>query len=109
MVDQGDMLLIFFLVLGGVVAMLPLTLLGKIESLDLLKCIAAFTLVITGAAAYYLLVTDAPFIEILAMNINSVVVPNRIFGASYTIILICLLQLPISIIRSIVVENRENT
>jgi hypothetical protein len=107
MISETEIMVMGFIALGGVVAMLPVVLLNKINISSILKLIGVFALIIVGASAFYLLFTDASLTEILSLKANSTLLPKRIFTVSYTMIVIFIAILPIAIIRNVVKGENE--
>ena len=102
------MLLIGFLAFGGVIAILPIVLLGKLKVLGILKVLAAFIFLIICSVGFYLVATDATLIEILALKANSTILPKRIFSVSYTMIIVLLVLLPIAALKTTIGGRSEN-
>jgi len=93
-------LLIGIFVIGGVILLLPVVLMDKIQTQGIVKTIGAFLLIIVFSAIFYLVTTDANLDEILTLKANTILLPKRIFSASYTMILILITILPVAIVKN---------
>jgi len=98
---------ILFVSIGGVVAFLPIVLLGIIRAIDLLKSIAIFSFIIILIAIGYLVLTGGNIVEILSLKINSVILPNRIFTVFYILIIVFVTLLPVAIARELIKKNEK--
>ncbi len=98
---------ILFVSIGGVVAFLPIVLLGIIRAIDLLKSIAIFSFIIILIAIGYLVLTGGNIVEILSLKINSVILPNRIFAVFYILIIVFVTLLPVAIARELIKKNEK--
>jgi len=101
-----EILVLSFLTLGGVVMILPLVLLGKINILGILKTIAAFFMLLITSVIFYILSTDSTLIEILTLEADSIILPNRILVVSYVMIATFTIMLPIAFIKKITNANK---
>ncbi len=108
MIGDSDFLVIGFLALGGVVALLPAVLLGKLKVSGIAKGIGVFVLIVICSASFYLSVTDANLLEILSLKANSPALPKRIFSVSYTMIIVLLVLLPVAAIKVAFGNKGEN-
>ena len=98
---------ILFVSIGGVVAFLPMVLMGIIRAIDLLKSIAIFSFMIIFIAIGYLVLTGGNIVEILSLKINSVILPNRIFAVFYILIIVFVTLLPVAIARELIKKNEK--
>ena len=98
---------ILFVSIGGVVAFLPIVLLGLIRAIDLLKGIAIFAFLVILNTIGYLVLTGGSIVEILLLKLNSVILPNRIFFVFYVMIIIFVTLLPVAIAREIIKKNEK--
>ena len=98
---------ILFVSIGGVVAFLPIVLLGLLRAIDLLKSIAIFSFMIILIAIGYLVLTGGNIVEILSLKLNSVILPNRIFVVFYIMIIVFVTLLPVAIVRELIKKNEK--
>jgi len=98
---------ILFVSIGGVVAFLPIVLLGLLRAIDLLKSIAIFSFMIILIAIGYLVLTGGNIVEILSLKLNSVILPNRIFVVFYIMIIVFVTLLPVAIVRELIKKNKK--
>ncbi|MEW8562704.1 MAG: hypothetical protein AB2541_11375 [Candidatus Thiodiazotropha sp.] len=100
--DSSDIYLIGFLTLGGVVALLPVVIIGKLKIVGLLKGMIAIFIVFSISLLYYLTSTDAGIKEILTLKANTHLLPKRIFSVSYVLMAVFAVLIPVAVIRGIV-------
>ena len=108
MISEAELFVMGFLSLGGVVALIPAVLLGKITITGLLKVIGSFLAIIVASSLFYLAVTDANLLEILTLKANTTLLPKRIFSVSYTMLIIFIVVLPVALLRAKFSDNDEN-
>ncbi|MCG7985219.1 hypothetical protein [Candidatus Thiodiazotropha endoloripes] len=85
MMDSADIYLIGFLTLGGVVALLPAVINGKLKIVGLLKGMIGIFIVFSISVLYYLASTDAGIKEILTLKANTHLLPRRLLSVSYVL------------------------
>ena len=107
MITETEIMVMGFLALGGIVAMLPVVILEKINVSSIIKLIGIFILIIIGATAFYLLFTDASITEILSLKAKSSLLPKRIFTVSYNMLIIFITVLPNAVISNRAKGNNE--
>ncbi len=91
-----------FLTLGGVVALLPVVIIGKLKIVGLLKGMFAIFIVFSISLLYYLASTDAGIKEILTLKANTHLLPRRIFSVSYVLMAVFAVLIPVAVMRGIV-------
>jgi len=97
-----------FIAIGGIVAMLPLVLIGKLPSIKVLKLIGTMLLIALGFGVFYTVISDHSFIDIMLLKVHPTGWPPRAISVPYTLIIALLVLLPISIIVSIVKNKKPN-
>ena len=107
MLDSAEIYVMGFLALGGVVILLPAVVLGKITPVGLLKGVLGMASVIAISSFYYLATTDAGIIEILSLEVDAPLLPNRVFSVSYVLLAVFVVLVPLAIIRGLF--NRESS
>lgn len=100
--DSSDIYLMGFLTLGGVVALLPVVIIGKLKIVGLLKGMFAIFIVFSISLLYYLASTDAGIKEILTLKANTHLLPRRIFSVSYVLMAVFAVLIPVAVMRGIV-------
>ncbi|MCG8093330.1 MAG: hypothetical protein JAZ17_06830 [Candidatus Thiodiazotropha endolucinida] len=100
--DSSDIYLIGFLTLGGVVALLPAVIIGKLKVVGLLKGMLGIFIVFSLSVLYYLASTDAGIEEILSLKANTYLLPRRILSVSYVLMAVFAVLVPVAAMRGIV-------
>ena len=103
---EAEILMLAFSALGGLIMMLPVILMGMITITGILKMIGGFLLIIIFSVLFYIITTDATLMEILTLEVKSIILPNRILGVSYIILTTFTIALPIAIIRKLVNDKK---
>lgn len=104
---ENKIIAMAFFALGGFVIFLPAVILGKLTARGILYLIGGMLIVVMAGASVYLALTDSTLLEILTLNENLHVLPNRIFSVPYVVIASLVCVLPVAIIR-IVVKMSKN-
>ena len=103
---EAEILMVAFSALGGLIMMLPVILMGMITITGILKMIGGFLLIIIFSVLFYIITTDATLMEILTLEVKSIILPNRILGVSYIVLATFTIALPIAIIRKLVNDKK---
>jgi hypothetical protein len=107
MMDSADIYLLGFFTLGGVVALLPAVIIGKLKIVGLLKGMIGIFIVFGISIFYYLASTDAGIKEILTLKANTNLLPKRIFAVSYVLMVVFTVLMPVAVMRGIFKSERS--
>ena len=108
--ESSELLTISFLALGGVVALLPVAIMGKIGPVGILKLLGVMCGLVAGFGLFYSLISDYSLAEILLLKGHPAGWPPRAISVPYIMIIALVVMLPVSLIVSLVkrVRHRPN-